>query len=124
MIVPGSNLLNLAMGVIGAQAAVWYRATGRTQNDMGQYVTSYADPIIVRGSMQPLDKPKYEALGLDMARVHWVFYTSHPIEGVSRGESPDYLEYNGRRLEVVDEANWFVADGWRGLILVDEGPAA
>lgn len=123
MIVPGANLLNMAMGLIGTQQAAWYRAIGRTQNALGQWVTEYAEPVVIRGSMQPLDRAKYEAMGLDLARQHWVFYTSHPVEGVARGDSPDRLTYNGRKLEVVDETNWYIADGWRGLLLVDEGAA-
>jgi hypothetical protein len=123
MIVPGSNLLNLALTVIGSQALAWYRATGRTPNALGEFITTYADPVVIYGSLQPIDKAKYEDMGLDLAKTYYAFYTSNGIEGVRRDDSPDWLRWNNRRLEVVDEADWLIQDGWRGLVLVDEGPA-
>ncbi|AZD85007.1 hypothetical protein KS461_10075 [Pseudomonas chlororaphis] len=122
MIIPGSNLLNIALGVIGTQAATWHQAIGRTENKLGQLVADYADPVTVQGSMQSVDRMKYQALGLDLAKSYYNFYASTPIDGIARGESPDLIDYNGRRHEVVNVLNWSPQDGWRGVMIVDVGP--
>ncbi|XAI95259.1 hypothetical protein [Leptolyngbya phage Lbo-JY16] len=117
MIVPGSNILNMAFGLIASQPAVWYQATGRAQNAVGQFITTYAEPVVIRGSMQPMDRARYEALGLDMDKDYWSFHTAHPIDGVDRGKAPDVIEYNGNRYQITKQADWDV-DGWRWLILI------
>lgn len=121
MIVPGANLLNMALGVIGAQTVIWRAYAGRTENALGQWVTTYADPVPLRGSWQPLDRTKYEALGLDLSRTYHNFYASAGIDGINRGESPDLIEYQGRRHEVVNELDWRGQDGWRGVLVIDVG---
>lgn len=120
MIVPGSNILNLALGVIAAQPAVWYKATGRTQNAIGQWITTYAQPVVIRGSMQPMDKARYEQMGLDMDKDYWSFHTSHPIDGIDRDKAPDVIEYNGKAYQITKQADWDV-DGWRWLVLIEGG---
>jgi len=122
MIIPGSNLLNIALGVIGTQSVLWRQATGRTENRLGQWITAYADPVPVKGSMQSVDRMKYQTLGLDLAKSYYNLYISQPIEGIARGESPDLIDYNGRRHEVVNVLDWSPQDGWRGVMVVDVGP--
>lgn len=116
------NLMELALSVVGTQSVTWHHANGRTQNAQGQWIVTYDAPIIVHGSVQAVDRVKYQSMGLDMARRYCVFYGTAPIKGVERGQSPDLLDYNGRRHEVVNELDWLPQAGWCGVLVVDTGP--
>lgn len=121
MSVPGMNLLGMAMQLITPQAVVWYAATNRTQNAVGQWVSEFAAPEVIRGSWQPVDKAKYEQLGLDLVKKYFVFYASKSITPVERITSGDQLEYDDKMHQVLDDADWFTQDGWRGVMCVQLG---
>jgi len=122
MLVPGSNLLAMALGVIGSQTIMLYRATGRTQNAKGDWVTTFASAFPVEGSWQPVDSRKYAELGLDLKRTYFNFYASEQIEGVGRGRGADQCRRDGRIYEVVGDTPWRNVDGWQAAIFVDIGP--
>lgn len=123
MIVPGSNLLAIALTVIAPQQIVLYRATGRAENAIGEWVTTYAPGYPVEGSWQPVDQMKYEALGLDLAKKYYMFFASERIESIARGESPDLAERNGRKYSTVSDNPWNDVDGWQSAMFVDIGVA-
>lgn len=123
MIVPGSNLLAIALTVIAPQQIVLSRATGRTQNAIGEWVTTYAPQVPIEGSWQPVDQTKYEALGLDLTKKYYMFFTSERIESIARGESPDLAERNGRKYSTVSDTPWNDVDGWQSAMFVDIGVA-
>ncbi|MCO8160974.1 hypothetical protein NJC38_02255 [Pseudomonas sp. 21LCFQ010] len=116
------NILGLALGVIGTQELVWHQANGRRQNDQGQWITLYEPPKPVSGSLQAVDRTRYQALGLDLARRYCLFYGTVPLKGTERGESPDLLDFAGRRHEVVNDLDWIAQAGWQGVLVVDTGP--
>lgn len=116
------NILDLALGVIGSQQVFWHQATGRSQNAQGQWITRYDPPQPITGSLQAVDRTRYQALGLDLARRYRVFYGTAPIKGVERGQTPDLLDYDGRRHEVVNDLDWRRQAGWQGVLVVDVGP--
>lgn len=123
--IPGSNLLNMALGVIGAQPDVyWRQQTGRTLDEAGEWVPEYAPPLPVKGSLQPLSATRYQQLGLDLARRYFSFFTSAPVQGVGRDRSGDLLDIAGRRYqaESLADGDWGDVDGWREVIIVDIGP--
>jgi hypothetical protein len=122
MNIPGANLLSFALSVIGSQTVTWHRANGRIENELGQWMTQYAPAVEVAGSWQSVDRTKYTALGLDLAKTYYNFYASVPIEGIQREVSPDLLDFKGRRHEVVNVLDWSAQDGWRGVMVVDVGP--
>lgn len=122
MIVPGSNLLAIALGVLGKQSIVLYKAASRAQNARGDWVTTYAAGVPVEGSWQPLDSRKYMELGLDLKKRYFNFYTSEPIQQAERGMSPDQASRDGRRYETVGDTPWQDVDGWRSALFVDIGP--
>lgn len=121
--IPGGSLLGLALNVTGTQTVTWHSAAARTQNDAGQWVTTYDIPVRVRGSWQSVERIKYQALGLDLAKTYFNFYSAAPIKGAGRGTSPDLLDFNGRRHEVINVLDWAPQDGWCGVTVVDVGPA-
>lgn len=122
--IPGSNLLGMALTVIQPQTVIWLQETARTQNAIGQWVTEYATPMPVRGSWQPLDRAKYEQLGLDLAKKYFVFFASIAMTAVERMKAGDVLEFAGNHHHIEDEVDWYIQDGWRGILCIEIGPAS
>lgn len=123
MIVPGSNLLSIALSVIAPQQIVLYRALSRVENAIGEWVTTYAPGFPVEGSWQPVDRTKYEALGLDLMKNYYTFYTSELVNAINRDTSPDLAERNGRKYSTVGDVPWRDLDGWQSATFVDIGVA-
>lgn len=115
------NLLNAALTLIPPVTVQWSRATGRTQNAIGQWVTAYAVALPLTGSFQPLEKAKYEALGLDMNKHYFVLYGSKDLTAVERGESGDIIDFDGKRYQFEDAVDWFYYNGWKGIVCVEIG---
>lgn len=118
MNIPGVNLLALAQTVIGTQAVQYFRFLSRTNNAIGQFVSSFAAPVTINGSFQPVPRQKYAEMGLDMARDYAYFYSTTPIEDVGRDRAGDQLVFNGFRWEVSGRNDWTAIDGWNGVLVV------
>ncbi len=123
MSVPGSNILAQAFRVIRPQPVKYFKWTGRTVNDIGLDVATYADPITLNGSVQAVGRNVYEQLGLDWQKNYINFYIKQRATDINRNQSGDQLEFCGRRYEAKSEANWFGIDGWVYILCVDIGPA-
>lgn len=121
--IPGMNLLAAALTVIAPQQIVLYRATGRVENAVGQWVTSYAPGVPVEGSWQAVDRSKYEQLGLDLSKQYFNFYTRDKITAIQPDVSPDLAMRDGRKYSAVGETPWNNVDGWQGTVFVDIGAA-
>lgn len=121
--IPGVNLLNIALTAIAPQPGQWLRFTGNTTNSQGQDIPSYADPVTVTGSFQSIDAETIQQMGLNVTARHRVFYTTSPIEVTDRSTSPDLLIFYGRIYQASGEIDWIKQDGWRGIVLTDDGPA-
>ena len=119
--VPGSNILKLALTVIMKQSIIYYQATGRTLNDVGQIVTTYALGVPVLGSFQPVPRSLYPVYGLDLQKDYFTFYASSNIIDVNRDVSGDQLAFQDERFQVESDNDWFSIDGWKGVICVKIG---
>ncbi|MGJ0509057.1 MAG: phage collar protein [Methylocystis sp.] len=116
---PGSNLLAQALTVIAPQLAQYWAATGREVNTVGIYVTSFAEPVDVYGSIQPVPRALYEKYGLDFNKNYVTFYTTRAIDDVFRGRSGDQLTFGGKRWQVESSNDWQFVDGWNGLLCIE-----
>lgn len=121
--IPGINLLDIALTAIEPQQGQWLRFLGNAVNSQGQDIPSYDTPIDVLGSFQSTDAQTVQMLGLDVTAKHRTFYTQHPIQPVDRETSPDLMIFYGRKYQVVGETDWINQDGWKGMVLVDIGAA-
>lgn len=118
MFIPGVNLLNIAHRVIAYQSLVYYAATGRTSNAVGQDVTSFAPGVTMTGSFQPVPRALYEQYGLDLQKSYYTFYTPNNVRDIARDITADQLAFNGQRFAVESANDWFAIDGWKGLLCV------
>lgn len=116
--IPGGNILNLALTVIAPQSLLYYAYTGRTSNDIGVLESTYAEPVPVFGSFQPVPNSVYSYMGLDFKKEYWMFYSSNNILNLNRGRSGDKLEFNAKEYEVMDADEWHAIDGWNGTLCV------
>ena len=115
---PGSNILRRALRVIRPQSAQWYSSTGRTANAIGLLVTTFAEPVTVTGSFQPIDRKLYQLLGLEWSKEYVTYYLTYPVNDVERDQAPDEFVFNGNRYRVMTDTDWNLVDGWNSPIAV------
>ena len=121
--IPGVNLLNIAFGAIASQSLTWRQYAGRSENALGQFVTTYAEPVTIRGSWQPVQRDQYAEMGLDESKSYFNLYTAHQLRGVEEGRAPDLIDYAGRRYSVHGVTPWAGLDGWNHAVCVELGVA-
>ena len=119
--VPGCNLLNMALRVIQRQSITYYQFSGRTLNSVGQDVTTYAAPVTIFGSWQPIPRNLNEEWGLDLQKDYFTFFSSNNILDVTRDVSGDQLVFMTKRYQVESDTDWYQLDGWKGIICCDIG---
>lgn len=113
--IPGANLLNLALSVIGRQTVRYFANTGRTTNPQGVQVAAFAPGVdITVGSVQPMSTAAKQQNGLELeARAIW-WYVPRNVLGLNRDLSGDQIEYDGYRWQVRTVTDWYGQDGWVG----------
>lgn len=119
MIVPGSNLLAMALGVIGPQPVQWLPFVALVTNAAGVKVATWGAPVTVHGSFQPVARNLIQTLGLDFAKSYATFYATANVMDVLRNKTGDRLIYAGKTYQVVSNTDWFAQDGWKGIMCVE-----
>lgn len=122
MSVPGLNLLNMASGLIHFQTAQLRRFTGRVTNAQGLDDSTYAAPVPFKGSIQPIPKARYEALGLDWNKIYVMIFSSEPLQVIKRDGTGDRVIYAGLEYLCEDEVDWKAQDGWAYTTAVQVPP--
>jgi hypothetical protein len=118
MNIPGANLLKIALGIIASQTVSYYQFLSRAPSAKGQWVATYADPVNLTGSFQPVPRKLYEQYGLDFSKSYFTFYTSNNILSTQRDVSGDQLVFNGITYQCESNNDWFAIDGWKGVLCV------
>jgi hypothetical protein len=119
MIVPGSNLLSMALGVIGTQSVQWLRYTEEVETPAGVQRPQWANPVTIYGSLQPVDTNLLQQLGLDWTRNYVTFFAPAEFREVERDQSSDRIIYAGRTYQVVSKTAWWRQDGWEKVMCVE-----
>lgn len=119
MTVPGSNLLNMALSLIGPQPVAWAAFSGMTTNAAGIDVPTWAAAVTVYGSFQPASNTLLQTLGLDWNKNYAIFYASQAFTEPDRDMSGDRLTYAGKTYQVESGSKWFTQDGWEGVLCVE-----
>jgi len=116
--IPGSNLLKTALGIIAPQSVTYYQFISRDQSAKGQWVATYADPVTVPGSFQPVPRQLYEQYGLDFSRSYFMFYTNTNVISTERDVSGDQLVFDGKQYQCESNNDWIAIDKWKGVLCV------
>lgn len=116
--IPGANVLNMALTVIAKQTVIYYRSTGRALNNVGQEVTTYATPVSLLGSFQPVPRNLYTQFGLDLQKSYFTLYVSANLVDLARDVSGDQIVFNNLRYQCESNNDWYDMDGWKGVLCV------
>lgn len=114
-----TNLLQRALKLIPGESYTYYQYQGETIDAMGRKIPSYAEGKTIIGSVQSPENSLYQQMGLSLEKNYKIFYGSDDIKGNALQPQPDKFEYNGATFEVVKNANWFIYDGWCGVLAVE-----
>lgn len=118
MIVPGSNLLNIAFSVITPSQFQYLQFTGRTNNSIGFDVSVYAAPVNAEGSVQPVPRNMYQQYGLDFQKNYANFYIASDIIDIARDVAGDQFIFENKYYEALSKTPWFGIDGWDAVLCV------
>ncbi len=106
------NLLNLAASVLSLQTVSYQQNIGRTVNDVGQDISSYATAVTLKASVQPIARALYEQMGLDLQKSYATVYISTNSIDIERDISGDLFVYNSKTYLLESNTDWFAQDGW------------
>ena len=118
MAIPGQNLLNTALRVIAKQQFSYYAYISRALGATGLWTASYAAPITISGSVQPVPRTLYENMGLNFQRNYMNFYTPNNIFDVDRDVAGDQFIFQGNSYQAISKTAWFGVDGWVAVLAV------
>lgn len=116
--IPGSNLLKTALKIISPQTITYYRFVSRALNDIKQWVATYASPVEISGSFQPVPRALYAQYGLDFSKDYFTFYTNTNIFSTQRDVSGDQIIFEGQQYQCEANNDWFALDGWKGVLCI------
>lgn len=116
-VVPGMNVAAVAMTAIWKQTITYYRNTGRELSAIGTFLSTYADPLTIRGSWQFQSRKVIEKLGLQLNATYAIFYSEwQNVVDIQRDMSGDVLIYGGNQYNVIQTpSDWDVEDNWVGV---------
>lgn len=120
MMVPGSNLLNMALGVIQPTLNVTYQEyQGKVTNEFGTNVVQYGPEVPLTGvSVQPMTKAQVKQTGLELNRSYVQIWTTTNVQGGYRGRENDLINWAGHKWQVMPDSDWLIQDGWTRIIAV------
>lgn len=116
--IPGQNILNMALSVIAKTCFDYYKFSARTTNSIAQYQSTYNPPQTLQGSVQAIPRNLYEQYGLEFQKYYLKFYVSKNVIDVSRNNSGDMIVYCGNNYQILSITPWFGIDGWVEIIAV------
>lgn len=119
MNIPGANILNMAMSVLGNQTFQYKQFAGRNTNAIGLDVASYNALVTVTGSVQPIARNLYSQMGLDLQKNYVNVYVSKNISDIERNISGDQFLFNGRTFQCISKTDWFGMDGWDVILCIE-----
>lgn len=119
MTVPGANLLNIALSLIASQSITYLAYVSRAINSIGLLEPTYAEPVILNGSLQPVSQSLMQILGLDMQRRYVNIFVSQDIIDVTRDVSSDKFQFSGRTYQAISITQWVTVDFWNQVLAVE-----
>ena len=113
------NILQAALMLIPKQTFKYSKFLGNEINSFGVGVPKYADPVLVRGSVQAVDLSLYKVACLDMTKNYRQIYVPLDVHGNDEYSQPDRFIINDSIWEVVSSVPWYEYNGWCGVLVVE-----
>jgi E217 collar protein gp28 len=117
--IPGSNLLKMALRAIAPTTVTYYQWITREANAIGLLVNDFDEGTCISGSLQPVPRSLYQQLNLDFEKNYYMFYSVTPFQTIERDTSSDQIGFGDKRFQVVSSADWHAIDGWNGIMMVE-----
>lgn len=117
--IPGSNLLRMALGIISPQSVQWRAFISRTSNVAGDWESTFAAAVTITGSMQPVKSSLYEQLGLDLTKNYQNLHTSADVRATTRDREGDLVMFGGKAWQCQSDRDWRMVDGWRVMLMIE-----
>lgn len=116
--IPGMNLLSVALSLITPDVVDYERALTRVTGDTYNQVVTFDSPVAIEGSFQPVPRNLYTIYGLNPQKDYFTFYTLNDIIDIQRDIAADQIVYQTKRFQCLSANNWFAQDGWKGILCV------
>jgi hypothetical protein len=117
----GSNLLSVALSVIGTTTISLYRFVSRSANTIGNLISLYEYPVECRTSVQAVPRDLMHQLGLDMQKDYIMVYAVDDVNDIMRDTSGDIIQWRGKFWQSESSTDWQAIDGWQGTLFVECG---
>lgn len=118
MIVPGANLLNEAFACIGTSTVQYQQSLSRALNTVGQWVSTYANPVPIQCSVQAVPRNKYVQLGLDLNKEYVSVFVPRHWKIFERDLTGDQFIFDKQLFRIENDSDWFVQDYWVSITAV------
>ena len=119
MNIPGANLLSIAARVIAVQTLQHRAFVSRAENAAGDTVSTFAAPVDIQGSVQPINKRLYQELGLNLTKNYVMLYTSASVSPTTRDREGDLVSFNGKTWQCESDQSWAGVDGFTKMLCVE-----
>lgn len=116
------NLLNRALRLIPKQTVQWTQFQGVTTGANLLEVATFATPVPVVGSFQPVPRSMFEQLGLELNKDYAQFYTSTAFADLTRDTAGDQFAFGGDTYQVMSNTEWNSVNGWGSSMAVKITP--
>lgn len=117
--IPGQNLLNMALRVIQREQFIFFAFLSRVTQDNGVDIPKYAAGVKATGSVQPAPRQLIEQMGLDLQKTYFQFFLTTGIIDVNRDTSGDQFEWKGKTFQCLSATPWRGIDGWDHVVTVE-----
>ncbi|MCQ2299917.1 MAG: hypothetical protein MJZ81_07335 [Bacteroidales bacterium] len=114
------NLLETALSLLPSVNFMHRHFTGSEVDEFGQDAPSYSEWSVCRGMVQPVQRSKYEDLGLDFSKTYINVWGSIPLFTAGVQKQPDQILWNGYIWNVTAVNEWNQYNGWVSVTAVQE----
>lgn len=118
MVNPGSNLYAKAVRLIAQQTVAYLAFVSRATQPNGIYLSTYASPVMIRTSFQPVQRALMQLLGLDMNKSYANIFVPQTVIDIARDVTSDQFQFNGATYQALSITPWFAIDGWNQVLVV------
>lgn len=117
--IPGANLLGMALSVIQPQALQHRAFVSREENSAGDSEAIFAAPASIDGSMQPVERKLYQQLGLNLSKNYSTLYVFGTVQPTARDRDGDLILYAGKTWQCESERDWSACGEYRKILCVE-----
>lgn len=114
------NLLELALSVLPAVNFYYRHYAGEQRNELGVKIPTYGEWLACRGMVQPVQRSKYEDLGLDFAKNYVNVWGTLNLKTVGLQNQPDQILWNGCIWTITAVNEWAQYNNWVNVTAVQD----